>query len=210
MGKITEISPQVKNKERCNIYIDNVFCCGILLETVIKNKLKVGNFISEEELGKIQLESERATVFDKSLDYITKSQKTEKQVRDKLKEKGYLKETVDYVIGKLKEYKFVDDEEYVKSYIRIYQNKKGKKLLEYELRLKGVRKDIIERVFEEIDIDQKDPCAEIMKKHLRGKEWTKENLSKAYKYVLSKGFSYEEASYALSKLKENLNESIDG
>ena len=138
MGKITDIKLQAKNKERCNIYIDNSFCCGILLETVILNKLKVGLEISAEELGRIQLESEKRTVFDKTLDYISKTQKTEKQIKDKLKEKGYLKETIDYVIDKLKEYKFIDDFEYAKSYIRLYKEKKGKKLLEYELMQKGV------------------------------------------------------------------------
>jgi len=202
MGKITDIKLQAKNKERCNIYIDNSFCCGILLETVILNKLKVGLEISAEELGRIQLESEKRTVFDKTLDYISKAQKTEKQIKDKLKEKGYLKETIDYVIDKLKEYKFIDDFEYVKSYIRIYKEKKGKKLLEYELMQKGVRKQVIESVLEEENLDQKDACFTLLKKHLKNKEITRENLAKAYKYVLSKGFSYEEASNALSLLKE--------
>ncbi|MBR2613991.1 MAG: RecX family transcriptional regulator [Clostridia bacterium] len=202
MGKITDIKLQAKNKERCNIYIDNSFCCGILLETVILNKLKVGLEISAEELGRIQLESEKRTVFDKTLDYISKTQKTEKQIKDKLKEKGYLKETIDYVIDKLKEYKFIDDFEYAKSYIRLYKEKKGKKLLEYELMQKGVRKQIIESVLEEENLDQKDACFTLLKKHLKNKEITRENLAKAYKYVLSKGFSYEEASNALSLLKE--------
>ena len=202
MGKITDIKLQAKNKERCNIYIDNSFCCGILLETVILNKLKVGLEISAEELGRIQLESEKRTVFDKTLDYISKTQKTEKQIKDKLKEKGYLKETIDYVIDKLKEYKFIDDFEYAKSYIRLYKEKKGKKLLEYELMQKGVRKQIIESVLEEENLDQKDACFTLLKKHLKNKEITRENLAKAYKYVLSKGFRYEEASNALSLLKE--------
>ncbi len=37
----------------------------------------------------------------------------------------------------------------------------------------------------------------ILRKYLRGKENTKENLYKGYKYLLSKGFSYDTAKTAL-------------
>ena len=36
MPEITDITPQVKDKERCNIYVDGRFYCGLKLETAIK------------------------------------------------------------------------------------------------------------------------------------------------------------------------------
>ena len=45
MNEITAITPQVKDKTRCNIYIDGRFYCGMSLETTIKNRLKVGQIV---------------------------------------------------------------------------------------------------------------------------------------------------------------------
>ena len=47
MAEITGITPQIKDKERCNIEVDGRFFCGMKLETVVKHRLKVGVAVSE-------------------------------------------------------------------------------------------------------------------------------------------------------------------
>ena len=42
MSDITAITPQVKDKERCNIYVDGKFYCGLKLETALRYRLKAG------------------------------------------------------------------------------------------------------------------------------------------------------------------------
>ena len=101
MNEITSITPQVKDKRRCNIYIDGRFCCGLTLETAVKNRLKVGMIISPETLSAMQLESEKDTALDKALLHVSTTRKTEKQVRDFLTKKGYLADVIDYVLEKL-------------------------------------------------------------------------------------------------------------
>jgi hypothetical protein len=81
MGEITSITPQIKDKRRCNIFIDGKFYCGMLLETTVKHRLKVGRSVTEEELSTIQLDSEKQTALDKALTHITASKKTEKTQR---------------------------------------------------------------------------------------------------------------------------------
>ena len=48
MNEITQITPQIKDKRRCNIYLDGKFCCGLTLEATVKNRLKVGQIITPE------------------------------------------------------------------------------------------------------------------------------------------------------------------
>ena len=91
MNEITAITPQMKDKTRCNIYIDGRFYCGMSLETTIKNRLKVGQIVSLEKLSLMQLESEKSTALDKALTHISATRKTEKQVCDFLKKKGIYK-----------------------------------------------------------------------------------------------------------------------
>ena len=114
MNEITAITPQIKDKRRCNVYIDGRFCCGLTLEATVKNRLKVGQIVSAEQLAEIQLESEKNTAFDKALTHISATQKTEKQVRDFLSGKGYLSAVIDYVVEKMRSYNFLDDEAYAK------------------------------------------------------------------------------------------------
>ena len=125
MNEITEITPQIKDKRRCNVYIDGRFCCGLTLETAVKYRLKVGEVISPERLSEIQLESEKNVALDKALTHISASKKTEKQVRDFLSGKGYLPAVCDYVLEKMRGYGFVDDKDYAKDYVQFSASKKG-------------------------------------------------------------------------------------
>lgn len=126
MSRITDITEQVKDRLRCNIYVDGRFCCGLKLETVMRYRLKKGREISGEELAEIQLESEKSEALDKALNYISSTMKTESEIRKYLAQKGYLAGVSDYVVEKMKSYGYVDDAEYGKAYAKSLSSSKGK------------------------------------------------------------------------------------
>lgn len=198
MKKITDIKPQVKNPTRCNIYLDNVFYCGLELETIMKSRLKIGTEITEERLNEIQTESESLRALDKALNFISLSKKTKKEVEDYLKKKGYLGGTIETVISKMSAYKFINDEEYAKDYVKSYSKKKGNRLLAMELKRKGVGDGEISEAIEERS-DESEGANTVAEKYLRGKERTKENAVKCYRYLLGKGFSYDVSKEAAFK-----------
>ena len=199
MNEITEILPQTKDKSRCNIYLDGRFCCGLTLETVIKNRLKVGCIVSEERLAEMQLDSEKNTAFDKALTHLSATRKTEKQIRTYLSGKGYLPAVVDYVLEKLRSYNFVNDEEYAEVYVEQAVKRKGGRMIRAELRGKGVTDEAIDVALSTVDEETEIATATgILQKYMRGKTVDKESLQKAYRYLMSKGFSYDVAKSALS------------
>ena len=100
MKKITDIKTQVKTPTRCNIYLDNAFYCGMELETIMRHRLKIGTEIDPEKLAEIQAESESIRALDKALNFISRSQKTKKQVKEYLEKKGYLSSVIDVVLDK--------------------------------------------------------------------------------------------------------------
>ena len=203
MNEITAITPQVKDKRRCNIYIDGRFCCGLTLETTVKNRLKVGQIISAEKLAEIQLESEKNTAFDKALSYLSATRKTEKQVREHLANKGYLPAVCDFVVEKLRSYNFLNDGEYAEAYTEFASNRKGKKLIRMELRNKGIAEDAIDEALSAMPKErEEEAAAACLQKYMRGKEYSKETLQKAYRYLLGKGYDYEVVKTALSTLGE--------
>lgn len=202
MPIITSISVQEKNKKRCNLFIDGDFYAGILIESALKHGLKKGLELSEKDLSSIVFDSNRSEALTISIAYATKSLKTKKQVMTYLFNKGFSDEIVWFCIDKLKEYKYIDDCEYAKRYIESTSKNQGKRLAEYKLMMKGIKKDDISSAFDECDIPQKNNALLVAEKHIKNKDKTKENLAKTYRYLIGRGFSYEEANYAISKIRE--------
>ncbi len=207
MNEITAITPQVKDKTRCNIYIDGRFCCGLTLETVVKNRLKVGQAVTEEGLSALQFESEKNTAFDKALTHLSATRKTEKQIRDFLTKKGYLPAVCDYVVEKLRGYDFINDGEYASAYAEAASKRKGGRLIRMELKGKGLSDEAIEGALSALDEEGELATAkEILAKYMRGKAFAQETLQKAYRYLMGKGFDYDTAKAAISSLKETEEE----
>ncbi len=202
MKVITDIKPQIKTPTRCSIYLDNAFYCGLELETVMRYRLKIGDQIEPEKLDEIQFDSERARALDKALSFITKSKKTQRQVKEHLYSKGYTEQTVESVIEKMKDYRFLDDSDYALVYAKSYSKNKGKRLIEMELKRKGVSDDDMTEALENIG-DQTDSAVAIAEKYLKNKQKDKTNLLKCYKYLLSKGFEYDVAKSAVDRLGNN-------
>ncbi len=199
MSEITDITEQIKDKRRCNIYVDGRFCCGLKLETVMKNRLKKGVEISEEELSALQLESEKSDALDKALNYISRSMKTEKDVRSYLSKKGYLDDVVSYAVEKMRSYGYIDDNEYSLQFARNNSNNSSKRLIEQKLRLKGVDEGSIASALENID-DEDETAYKILSKYMRSKEYTRENIQRGIRHLVSKGFDYDTAKRAMGRV----------
>lgn len=198
MSEITSIEPQKKDKQRCNVYVDGRFYCGIKLEVAIKYRLKAGMQISKSELDKIQLETEKSQALDKAMTHLSASMKTRRQIRDFLAKKGYTDAVSDYVIEKLEYYGFCNDEEYCRAYVKQTTNK-GKRAIEADLLRRGADPQAIRLA---LDGTEEDPKAarSVLEKYMRGKPFDKTNIYKGFKYLLSKGFGYDTAKAAVDSL----------
>ena len=201
MNEITAITPQIKDKTRCNIYVDGRFYCGMTLETTVKNRLKVGQIISFEKLSQMQLESEKNTALDKALTHISATRKTERQVRDFLREKGYLSDVIEYVVEKMRGYDFLNDGEYAEAYVGFAGAKKGERLIKMELKSKGVSEEHIDAALGGLSEEtQVEAATAIAQKYLKSKELSLETKHKAFRYLLGKGFDYDVAKSALANI----------
>lgn len=200
MAQITSIEPQVKDKTRCNVFVDGRFYCGIKLEVAVKHRLKAGTEIDRAELDKIQLETEKAQAVDKALTHISVSPKTEKQMRDFLTKKGYVGAVVEYVMERLRYYGYVDDREYCKAYVGSVSGK-SKRAIEAELLKRGAEKCAIEEALSGFE-DDEDEILILLKKYLRGKEPTKENVYKGCRYLVAKGYDYDAVKRACERVDD--------
>ncbi len=202
MAKITAITAQTKNKKRCNLFIDGEFFVGVSLETVIKERLKVGQEVDQKDLADIINASDRVEAIEKAVNYCSKTLKTKKQVKTYLLGKGYTEDVVWHCIDKLIEYNLINDAEYAKRYLETNSRSQGKRLAEYKLMMKGLKKEEIDIIYQDLEIPSKENAKEVALKYMKNKQVTKENLAKTYRYLMSRGFSYEDANFAISAFND--------
>lgn len=202
MMQITDLKPQAKNAKRVSVYLDGSYYCGLDLLTVVKERLKVGQFIERERLIQIQRESELQACMDCALKSLSKSVKTQREVIDRLIKKGFLKEIAEETVDKLKGYGYINDENYSKRYAETYKNYKGKRLIKMELKKRGVDEKTADAVLSNEIEGELETAIKIAEKYVKNKEKDSKTLQKCYKYLLSKGFSYEDSLTASKRVIE--------
>ena len=204
MGTITEISVQKKNKNRCNIYIDNVFAFAVSNELIYKENLKIGMIIDEEKLKKIAYEENLINCKETALKIIERSYKTKKEMIKRLLEKGYALEEINETLKFLEEYNFINDESYAKAFINDRTKTQGKQKIKYALKNKGVSDEIIEEELSKLDMEKEKENANILalKKYsiLIKRESDKYKLKeKIIRFLISRGYDYEVAKDAVNE-----------
>ena len=198
--EITGIEFQKKHDDRANLYVDDEFYAGVSVELVMKNRLKKGMTISKEELDEIILEDEKQSAFSKAVKYMSSALKTEKQIKDYLRKKEYNPGTIEYVIDKLIEYKYLDDEGYARSFVLTYSSKYGKLKLIAGLKSKGVSDRVIDNVFSE-DLEIKNNIKETAEKYLKNKTIDNNTYLKLSRFLYSRGYEFDEINRVINELK---------
>ena len=159
MSKITKIEAQKRTKDRVNIYIDEAYAFSVSAELVYREGLREDLVINEEKLKEVVKEDNIIKCKNTALRIVERSYKTEKEIKEKLFEKGYEKDEIDKTLEFLSEYKFINDEAYTKMYVKDRAKTQGRGKIKYALMKKGVDQEDIESALETIDKDEEKEAA---------------------------------------------------
>ncbi len=145
---------------------------------------------SYEEICKILLKRGKL----RAMHLLEKMDYTEFQIGQKLKKSGYPQETVEEILTFLKERRYLDDDRYIENYLLSYGQRLSRKQLQQKLRQKGLDAEKIEFALEEIEgADESQLIRELMKKRHYDPDLADEKArQKMIRYLLGRGFSYEE------------------
>lgn len=208
MAVITKIEVQKRNKDRVNVYIDNEYAFSISMELVYKESLKPKMEIDIERLRDIADKEGYLKCKNAALKIIERSYKTEKEVRDKLREKEYTDSQIEKSIEFLKEYNFINDDSYAKAYINDKLSSRGRQKIKYDLIKKGIDIQIIDEKLSLIDSDDERNTAVALaeKKYrtIKKSETDSYKLSgKLYRFLISKGYNYDIVKEVVKEVMEN-------
>ena len=154
---ISAVEPWKKSMSA--VYIDGEYAVTLDTMTLIKNHIKAGVEISDEELHSLIQQSEKQRANEKALNLITYRDHSKKELKEKLS-RTYSEETAEEIAEKMQEAGLVNDEEYARKYADELLRKKHMSMrgIEFKLREKGISSEIIQIIKEELEFD---PVSEI-------------------------------------------------
>ncbi|MGE5614222.1 MAG: regulatory protein RecX [Bacillota bacterium] len=204
--KITSIEKNKKNRDMLSVYIDGKFAFTISESNFLSMNLYDDLDLSEEKIDYIKNTLNFLEAKDKAIRFLTMKLRTEKEVRDKLRESGYDNNCIEMVINELKAIGYINNKLYAQKYIydRAKLKPQSKKMMKRQLLLKGISEDIADEVLKDWKVDDLTVARSLVKRKFGKYEMSDEKVRrKAQSFLIYRGFSTGTIKEALRDLAED-------
>lgn len=191
-------------KSKIQVYLDEEYT--FLLDQKEINKYHINeNMIMTKDLYKELEELMYTKAKSKALSLLNFSDRSDTELRNKLREYGFNDSMIDRTMTYLYEYGYVDDERMASAYIRSRMHTKSKYYIQRELQQKGIRDDIIEELLTREYDNETNEDAELIaiskaikKKTKAPEELSYEEKQKLIASLFRKGFSIDKIKRVLT------------
>jgi regulatory protein len=146
--RITALQPQANNPERVSIFVDGQFLQGANTLLVYQMGLATGQELTQEQLTQLRDEETLQKAVDRALNFLSFRPRSREEVRRYLKGKAVEPEVIEAVMQRLDRLDLVNDHDFASFWIenREQFSPRGAQALKNELRMKGVKRDIIDEL----------------------------------------------------------------
>ncbi len=214
MKKITAIRAQSRLRrhlgERVNIFLDEEFAFALDAEVARKFELRIGKYLTPEELAALEAEDGTAKALAKAINFLGYRPRSSHEIRERLKrDEEWGEETITRVLEKLAALNLVEDRAFAQNWIesRSRSKPRGSRALRQELRQKGVGREDIESA---LQAAVPDDAAEIENAlaalQSKARQWAslegREREQKMLGFLQRRGFSFGVGKAAIKKLDE--------
>lgn len=189
--EIVAIEPIGKKKSR--IVFDSYEKIALYNKELGRYQLEVGVHLPEcvyEEIrtGILLPRAKRRVLY-----LLQSMDRTEAQLRQKLREGFFPEDVIDVAIDYGKSFHYIDDKRYARNYADANLSGKSRRMVALELERKGIAKECVLEILEEIPENQERDAIKklIQKKRLTREEQDEKAIMKVKQFLLRKGFSYE-------------------
>jgi len=204
--KITKIERQKRNPKRVSVYIDGHFAFGINMEVAYICDLKEGREIDSDFIESVVKKEEQFRANNYALNLLSFRARSEKEIYDRMMQKGYEPSVIANTIQYLKEQRYINDKDFAEVFIRdkVELNRYGRNRIKSELLKKGISKELIDELLEttfQTDTEYetaKELAENKIKSYLKDKKDTQ--YRKLSSYLLRKGYSYDIVSRVVKEI----------
>ena len=145
------------------LYLDGEYAVDIDKEVLLLSGFKKGMQIDDEQLYNLIMASNERRAREKALYLLSHRDHTKKELIEKIKQITN-KQAAEKAAERMEELGLVDDEAFARRYAKelLFRKKFSKSRTEYELTKKGIDKDLIEELLEELEPDPKEQILELI------------------------------------------------
>ncbi len=146
----------------------------------------------------------------RAMHLLERRDRTEKGLREKLKQSEYPEEMIENAIQYVKSYGYIDDRRYAANYIRYRIDDKSRQQLLQSLYQKGIDRETFQAAWEEVAAEEQPDERRLIRKLVQKKCRDQKQLSeKEYRrlqaYLARRGFSWENVASVLEEEEIHMN-----
>lgn len=151
-GKITAILPQKKRRNRVSIYIDGRFAFGLDQDIAERSELQNGQLLQQSQIKEILEDEEYKRALEKAYRLLAARPRSKYEISKRLSEKQYPTFIIKRVLEKCESLGYLDDREFARQFARtrLLRRPAGRRVLEQELRQRGIADPVIAAVMNEV------------------------------------------------------------
>src|SRR5262249_16003350 len=140
MPRVTRISVQQRHSERVNVFIDEEFAFGLDQLVLSEAGIAVGDELDTQQIEALKRTDDVAKALNDSLRLFAGRPRSTPELPNRLKHRGYDTLVIDSAIEQLRARELLDDSAFAAFWVenREANRPRGRRLLEVELRQKGV------------------------------------------------------------------------
>ncbi len=181
---------------------DNGETLRTTLSVVTEHALYSGRALDDAELQAVRGASALSRCKQRALRIIGARAMSEKELTDRLKEKGESPENAEAAAAWLTELRLLDDAQYAAMCVRHYAAKGyGAGRIRNELYRRGIARDLWDDALQELP-EQEDQIDRLLRRRLKSDAPDRDELRRAADYLYRRGFGRDEIRAAIERFRE--------
>ena len=204
--RITAIEP-ARRRQTFEIHVDGEPACTVDAEVCLQFGLRAGDAITPAKLAAVRDAEDRRAAMAAALRLLSYRPRSERELRDRLAQKGFTPETRDATVARLRDNGLLDDRAFATHFTesRDRSSPRSARLIAAELLAKGVRQPVARETASRIDDDDAAYRAAARRARSLASLPFPDFRRRVGDFLLRRGFSYDIAAGAVSRLWAELN-----
>lgn len=206
MAVITRLVAVGERSKKVKVYLDGTYAFSVEAAVALEAKLRLNQELNQSGLETLERENQAKKALAAAQNILSFRPRSEKELRQKLTQKGYDAQTISGCLARLKESGLVNDAAFARYWAenRASFSPRSGRMVNLELRQKGVPSELAEATCEEVDDDSAAYAAGHKKASRLGTADYEEFRRKVGEYLKRRGFGYDVIDRSLKKLWDEI------